>query len=750
MILKSIKLNNVRSYSSQKIEFPEGSLLLSGDVGTGKSTILLSIEFALFGTVGTGSKRGSMLLRNGKKSCYVELEFEIEGKHVIVRRALERTKNSVAQKAGYLVVNGIKTDLVPTELKARILELLGYPKGLLAKKFSIYPYTVYTPQEEMKKILFDDSDHRTETLRKIFGVDRYSVIKKNAETTSKSIKNKTIEISARTGNLEEKEEELKEISEEQKSLKRKKDFVVSELSKVEEKLRGEREKLAKIESSLEELRESKTRLASVQSSMTEKKRSYEDLKTEIRKLTEEVRARETALNNFAESDFQNNLACLNHHVSLLESEKGSESEEEWDLKIDTIRNNIDLASGEITEAQTIQREASKLEKNVLESDVCPVCMQKVEELHKSRFRNKVSSDRENSSNVIKEKSIHKENLERQLVNYKESLKKFLDREKTLSDFKTKYEHYEGKVKKHNIPLIVYNGSAYGLEAVMNFLRESSDRLEQKPIQLEIITQKKGQKNSKEKRMAESLSEIKNLESEEASIKNKLEQFASVENYHTVLNKNVEDLNKQKLDFSTVKARLGADLENSQKNCEKVQKEIDQIEKDKLLLEKYLQYKNWIDDHLIPLSGIIEKAVMLKVHEQLNDQFQEWFQILMEEESISAKLDESFAPFVEVNGHDVPLENLSGGEKNSCALAYRLALNKVINLSIPKIKTQNLLILDEPTDGFSSQQLEKMRDVLNQLDVPQIIIVSHEQKVESFVENVIKISKHQGESYLLES
>jgi len=37
----------------------------------------------------------------------------------------------------------------------------------------------------------------------------------------------------------------------------------------------------------------------------------------------------------------------------------------------------------------------------------------------------------------------------------------------------------------------------------------------------------------------------------------------------------------------------------------------------------------------------------------------------------------------------------------------------------------------------------MRDVLQQLDVRQMIIVSHEQKIEGFVENVIKLKKTTG-------
>jgi len=49
MILKSIVLDNIRSYAYQEIRFPRGSILLSGDIGAGKSTILHAIEFALFG-----------------------------------------------------------------------------------------------------------------------------------------------------------------------------------------------------------------------------------------------------------------------------------------------------------------------------------------------------------------------------------------------------------------------------------------------------------------------------------------------------------------------------------------------------------------------------------------------------------------------------------------------------------------------------------------------------------------------------
>ena len=106
MILKSIKLENIRSYLNQQIDFPEGTVLLSGDIGSGKSSILLAIEFALFG-VKRKDLSGSALLRHGKKTGSVELKLGINGKEIIIKRVLKRGKGDVKQEAGYIVINGI-------------------------------------------------------------------------------------------------------------------------------------------------------------------------------------------------------------------------------------------------------------------------------------------------------------------------------------------------------------------------------------------------------------------------------------------------------------------------------------------------------------------------------------------------------------------------------------------------------------------------------------------------------------------
>ena len=177
----------------------------------------------------------------------------------------------------------------------------------------------------------------------------------------------------------------------------------------------------------------------------------------------------------------------------------------------------------------------------------------------------------------------------------------------------------------------------------------------------------------------------------------------------------------------------------------------EIEKDQRAEQRYLHLrslKHWLSESFCKVLQVMEKQVMVRVHQEFSQLFREWFSALMDEEMLSARLDDTFNPLIEQNGYDTDLECLSGGERTALALAYRLALNKVINALITSVHTRELIVLDEPTDGFSDQQLDRVREVLQQLNMQQVILVSHESKIESFVDHVIRIGKNGHESVVL--
>ena len=186
------------------------------------------------------------------------------------------------------------------------------------------------------------------------------------------------------------------------------------------------------------------------------------------------------------------------------------------------------------------------------------------------------------------------------------------------------------------------------------------------------------------------------------------------------------------------------VEKLQEDISKVKDEINKKESLKKQLDKFNDYHIWLNDYLIPTLSLIEKHVMQKRYEEFNSDFQKWFSILIEDISKTAKIDEEFTPIVEQDGFEQDINYLSGGEKTSVALAYRLALNNIVQKVSTGMKS-NLLILDEPTDGFSREQLYKVREILNELDCPQVIIVSHERELGSFADNVFKVEKIDGNS-----
>ena len=93
-------------------------------------------------------------------------------------------------------------------MKSHVFDLLGYPKDLVSKgKDLIYRYTVYTPQEEMKRILMEDKDTRLNTLRKVFNIDKYKKIRENSTVFIRTVKEKRREIGGFISDLDEKSRE---------------------------------------------------------------------------------------------------------------------------------------------------------------------------------------------------------------------------------------------------------------------------------------------------------------------------------------------------------------------------------------------------------------------------------------------------------------------------------------------------------------------------------------------------------------
>ena len=162
------------------------------------------------------------------------------------------------------------------------------------------------------------------------------------------------------------------------------------------------------------------------------------------------------------------------------------------------------------------------------------------------------------------------------------------------------------------------------------------------------------------------------------------------------------------------------------------------------LEDLREKRAWLSECFVLALESIEQSVLAAIQSDFDAALQEFFSILVEESGLSVRASEAFAPLITQEGYEQSAGALSGGEKSALALAYRLALNKVVRSASPSLK-ENLLILDEPTDGFSKEQLGRMRDVLEAVGAEQVLLVSHERELEGFADNVHRIIKEAGAS-----
>ena len=678
MRLKKITLENIRSYKNQEVEFPEGSILLSGDIGSGKTSILLGIEFALFGL--QPGQKGSSLLRNGEQFGKVIMNFEVDGKSITVERILKRGK-SISQEECFLSVDGERKETSVMELKSFILDLLSYPAEFSKKQNLLYKFTVYTPQEEMKQIILQDPETRINTLRHIFGIDKYKKILENTSILTAKIREEkrlkealTINSEQDKANLISKEDEMETKRRNISSMEREMFVKTEERKKIQEEKDAIQEKISEKSVFLQEIEKSRIIISAKKDSMSNNSRNISQINMQL-------------------LEFQD-LKFDESEILRLEEELKMKKRGKVDLSDSLIK-----ISSEINSLNSKNMENGDVKSRIASVDICPTCLQEVNVLYKNNIMGKL-----NTSIFENLKKMESLNFEKSSLQIK------------MSEMETEINWAEKKIQDHRIMRIKIND--------LNEKRAKISELENNSLKLE-------------KEISEILFKISLLENSivelrkfDAIFEEKKKAFEIAMREERLVEIKMAELKKE------IEFLLGqiSELGERIKKAEEMKKQVVYLS----------EIESWLTKKFIPLVSMIEKNVMIKLKKEFSNLFSEWFSMLVSE-TFNVKLDDNFTPVIEQHDYELDYSYMSGGERTAVALAYRLALNQVINSLLSKIKTKDMVILDEPTDGFSAQQLDKMRDVLLQLNVGQLIIVSHEQKIENFVDNVIRFKKTSGVS-----
>jgi len=673
MILKSLEMENIRSYEEQKVTFPLGTTLFEGDIGSGKSTILNAIEFALFGL---GSQRGGSLLRLGTKKGSTTLTIEVDDKEYKIHRSLVRKgKKSVVQgDDGYIEADGKRLSLSATELKERILDILNFNEPPDPKAQSvIYRYAVFTPQEEMKEILIQDPDKRLQTLRKAFGIEDYKIASENAQNTARAIRQQVKFFEGQISDLGEKEDLLKKT----KADIMRSSELLAELKKKEKDL-DEKFRIAKEQ--LDKLQEERLKIEGIKAQIPGYQREIKEKTDRIDRLNRE--------NDGLSSKIAKNKPTID---GLSEFKRPTDkSQSELDANLKKAREKEKELGRDFAQIDVKLNDYMSVE----EKGICPTCDRPADPIEfKLKIKEKTEAKEELSGLMKMQEALVKE-----LDDLKSKLRDYEDAQKELKGLKALVCDWEGRIKKNE-------------EEIEKLGREVEEA---------------------NKKLASSVKAEKDYEAISTKI-------GALEKERDGIDEELKSIRKD------INTNVGS-IKTLEGNVKTLGDEIKRKKEQKMKRDKLADHQVWLSEYFIPTLDVIERQVMISINQGFNQQFRRCFGTLIEDPDLEVKIDEDFTPIVEREGYDQDLASLSGGEKTSVALAYRLALNTVVQKVSTGMKS-NLLILDEPTDGFSKEQLFKVRDILAELKCPQVIIVSHETELEGFADQIFQITKSAGVSRL---
>ncbi len=805
MLLNSLIIENIRSYIHEEILFPRGISLFEGDIGSGKSTILMAIEFALFGL---GSQKAESLLAKKSESGYVILEFSVDGEKYEIKRTLKRKSTGVNQdpKNSWIKIGDSTEPLSPSELKQRVLQILKFNEPTEATAVSkIFRYAIFTPQEAMKEVL--DPKNRLATIRRAFGVEDYSIAAENARMLTSEIRLSMAVLQQKFSNILELESQISESqrvivlinSDIAKLQVKKKEFEgIENIKSLElKKLQIKNNEKTKLESKKENIAE---RIESLNSRISKIEREFAEYEIELIHNTEklsqllEIQKPET-IKTLPEIMLEiKKYQGINNDLIKLESEKENLSNDISKIKnilgakinsdretLENISRDLELEkkslerfSEEIEEklekvnSQKIQKQTliQSLEKEVAEfsqlGNACPTCKQEITAAHhhdlvdtKRKEIEKISLELKSITDSFFESKSKSKEIASKIESYEMEIlqiQKILPGMKEYEEKSSRLAQIEAKIKE--ISTNVDDLKEFGGKSPVEYFVELKDNLMQYESVLDKIKQIVETKQKIEKSIQKNQIEAEQIELEKSQNQTELKQIIldleSFEDLDKIISKKELELNGIRKEITQTSSVLAASQEKLVNEQEKIvhnKKNIEESKKWEKKFNLFSQYKEWLESFFIPTIIQIEKQVLLSILQNFNETYRRWYSILVEDQSKESRIDENFTPIVNQDGYEQEIGFLSGGEKTSVALAYRLTLNSLMRKETDSMKS-NLLILDEPTDGFSKNQLGKIREVLDELKSEQIILVSHEKELETYVDNIFQISKQDGISKIV--
>ena len=681
MNIRSLSIRNYRSIKELNIEFPESGLIgIVGHNGAGKSSLLESIGWALYGTQAIRGKADGLTTIGAKRKCKVIMAFDHgdNGPYTV-----ERTLKNAKLKRGEEEITLPMTSAV-NEMVEKILNM----------NYRAFENSIFTKQGGLSSFTDMTASQRQETVERLLEVSKVKVAREKIGTEARALENqlqgkrvaiqsedeiidKIAELKLIIAQLKETEKELKEVKNRSEKNKLKADKELKKMKIKQESFQEAEKDFLKTENKLRiyesELKNAKSRISEIEGKLERAKNRFSELKV------------------IMSDDVTNKL-----NKKLKKSDKIVKKIE----SISETLNRMKIQYGkEDARIEDKQKHIEQIEKLGPDSE-CPMCLRPL---------------REHGPKVIDDLKMEINNIN--LENNPDKIKEI--REK-LEDWNEKKRQLEDKIRKLN------DRNLKKKTAEGEFKTLGLDNLESEQKRMnETLKKKTGDIKTQEKKVKVAKSELDKIgfDKNEYNTLSENQDKAVIEMYSSI-----EDLERHR--SSVTKA--SENLRNQEENLQKIAKLKSEIKDEERNLKLLRTLEERLKGFRTYLTGRIAPVLQNRTGERLSQITQARYN--------SVYVDRNDYSIQVMDGTQLyPLERFSGGEVDAFNLAFRLSISDVITERLGS--ELGMVVLDEV---LGSQDYQRQTSILLGLenlakDIGQVMMVTHIEGIKDQLQHVWSVN-----------
>ncbi|MDH3365169.1 MAG: SMC family ATPase [Thermoplasmata archaeon] len=795
MRISYLELKNYRKFRDLKLQFPDGVVGILGLNGSGKTTIIEAIAWALFGNEDEVVRTNRESIRfsgaRAKENVKVILDFELDDAEYRIER--EMGGRSLVMKATLhhgpnLIADGDKA------VKATIQKLIGMD-------YKSFFTSVFARQKELDELQELQPAKRKEAVLRMLRIDGLDIalrsIRSDRNSASERVRGAETVLTDANGIDREKfvTERLEKLSKDRRSVEKTlKDAQeaamalareASEMRERKESLRKDFEALGIAKANLDANRRALADQRTSEDTLTrrileiegafERMPDLERAEGEWRKALAERDSMEREKERFDmrkhlladKASIEAEIESLAKKVSRIESsrleerelegkaEEARKAKPESDSRKSIIMEKIAVSNARVTERRdALAKDKAKLAEieKAGEDGTCPTCERHLQDTYPLLVRKLRDSIQSAEVSVVEQERLIDEwrgemqslenkmgALDRRIIHIDGELKKARQTVAKADSMNDELDRVRNRLDEKARAISEMGDSQYSPAKHLE-VKKTFERLSKSHEEFLKLSEKQNQLDRAKADLHERRKVIERIEADEQRLSARMKELEPQKPlYETVL----EELERKSEDLNAARDRAG----DAKASRERVLAEMDSAGRE---LEEVRRLKEVVATHrerIEELGALEDVFVGFKDHligriaPTLGEMTSEILDLMTDGKYSSVSLDDNYQMSVEDGGEFHPLGRFSGGEGDLANLSLRLAISRIV-AERTGANQVNFLILDEIFGSLDPSRKRSVMVALSGLSTRfrQVMLITHVDDIKDLMSNVVSVEE----------